>query len=142
MGSPPPGVMTGTRRETRPPGRTRRRRGRAGRGTPSAGLGSGDARCATVHWNPMSLHVPASKADRNGRRSALPPVAAPFASSRALDAAEKRIEKELHERYPGADLAPVADAYRFAREAHGPQRRASGEPYITHPLAVAEILAG
>jgi GTP pyrophosphokinase len=89
----------------------------------------------------MSLHVPASKAERNGRRSALPPVAAPFASSRALDAAEKRIEKELHERYPGADLAPVAAAYRFAREAHGPQRRASGEPYITHPLAVAEILA-
>jgi GTP pyrophosphokinase len=89
----------------------------------------------------MSLHVPASKAERNGRRSALPPVAAPFASSRALDAAEKRIEKELHERYPGADLTPVADAYRFAREAHATQRRASGEPYITHPLAVAEILA-
>ena len=98
---------------------------------------SWDARCATVHWKAMSLHVPASKAERNGRRSPLPPVAAPFASSRALDAAEKRIEKELHERYPGADLAPVAEAYRFAREAHGPQRRASGEPYVTHPLAVA-----
>lgn len=89
----------------------------------------------------MSLHVSSSKAPRNGRRTTVPPVAAPFASSRALDATAKRIQAELHERYPTADLAPVMEAYRFAREAHGPQRRASGEPYITHPLAVAEILA-
>ncbi len=59
----------------------------------------------------------------------------------ALDAAEQRIEAELRERFPDADLSKVGEAYRFAREAHGPQRRASGEPYITHPLAVAQILS-
>jgi len=32
-------------------------------------------------------------------------------------------------------------AYRFGAEAHAGQRRLSGEPYITHPLAVAKILA-
>lgn len=35
----------------------------------------------------------------------------------------------------------VYDAYRFGAEAHAGQRRLSGEPYITHPVAVAKILA-
>src|SRR5690606_12973672 len=35
----------------------------------------------------------------------------------------------------------VREAYRFAEEAHRGQTRKSGEPYISHPLAVAEILA-
>ncbi len=32
-------------------------------------------------------------------------------------------------------------AYQMASEAHAPQRRKSGEPYITHPIAVAKIVA-
>jgi guanosine-3',5'-bis(diphosphate) 3'-pyrophosphohydrolase len=39
------------------------------------------------------------------------------------------------------DLQLLERAYRFAAEAHKSQRRKSGEPYITHPLAVAHILA-
>lgn len=35
----------------------------------------------------------------------------------------------------------VYDAYRFGAQAHEGQRRLSGEPYITHPLAVARVLA-
>ncbi|ODS24835.1 bifunctional GTP diphosphokinase/guanosine-3',5'-bis(diphosphate) 3'-diphosphatase [Candidatus Endobugula sertula] len=35
----------------------------------------------------------------------------------------------------------VKRAYYYAETAHGEQRRTSGEPYITHPLAVAKILA-
>jgi guanosine-3',5'-bis(diphosphate) 3'-pyrophosphohydrolase len=41
-----------------------------------------------------------------------------------------------------ADLARVAEAYRFSEAAHSGQTRQSGEPYISHPLAVTEILAG
>ena len=40
-----------------------------------------------------------------------------------------------------ADLARVREAYRFADEAHLGQYRASGEPYITHPIAVAGLCA-
>ena len=40
-----------------------------------------------------------------------------------------------------ADLKQVRAAYRFADEAHLGQFRASGEPYITHPIAVAGLCA-
>ena len=40
-----------------------------------------------------------------------------------------------------ADIRRVRDAYRFADEAHLGQYRASGEPYITHPIAVAGLCA-
>ncbi|MCB9963390.1 MAG: bifunctional (p)ppGpp synthetase/guanosine-3',5'-bis(diphosphate) 3'-pyrophosphohydrolase [Rhodospirillales bacterium] len=39
------------------------------------------------------------------------------------------------------DLAAVQRAVDFAKEAHKDQTRASGEPYYTHPVAVAKILA-
>ena len=43
---------------------------------------------------------------------------------------------------PAADLARIREAFRFADEMHLGQIRMSGEPYISHPLAVAEICAG
>jgi GTP pyrophosphokinase len=43
--------------------------------------------------------------------------------------------------HPEADLSVVERAYTFAAQAHDGQFRRSGEPYITHPLAVAQILA-
>lgn len=42
---------------------------------------------------------------------------------------------------PHADLARVVEAYEFAEAAHDGQLRVSGEPYITHPVAVASIVA-
>ncbi len=41
---------------------------------------------------------------------------------------------------PG-DVARLTEAYRFSEAAHAGQTRQSGDPYISHPLAVAEILA-
>jgi GTP pyrophosphokinase len=41
-----------------------------------------------------------------------------------------------------ADLALLQRAYDVAESAHSGQKRKSGDPYITHPLAVATILAG
>jgi guanosine-3',5'-bis(diphosphate) 3'-pyrophosphohydrolase len=42
---------------------------------------------------------------------------------------------------PPAEVERVQDAYDFAFDAHHGQRRRSGEPYITHPVAVADLLA-
>ena len=45
------------------------------------------------------------------------------------------------ERHPRASTALIARAYERAAEAHRGQSRRSGEPYITHPVAVARIVA-
>jgi len=42
---------------------------------------------------------------------------------------------------PGSDIALVERAFEFSESAHRGQFRKSGEPYITHPLAVASILS-
>ena len=42
---------------------------------------------------------------------------------------------------PHEDVERVQAAYDFAFQAHEGQRRRSGEPYITHPVAVADLLA-
>ena len=44
--------------------------------------------------------------------------------------------------HPKADLALLERAYTTAEKMHGTQMRKSGDPYITHPLAVTTILAG
>jgi GTP pyrophosphokinase len=44
-------------------------------------------------------------------------------------------------RHPKAPIANINRAYRVAADAHGAQRRSSGESYINHPLAVAQIVA-
>ena len=43
--------------------------------------------------------------------------------------------------FPSADLPLVRRAYQFAAQAHDGQTRKSGDPYVTHPLAVAQIIA-
>src|SRR3989338_5398760 len=43
--------------------------------------------------------------------------------------------------YTKADTTVVEKAYEFAAAVHRDHKRLSGDPYITHPLAVAEILA-
>ena len=48
--------------------------------------------------------------------------------------------KKTEELYAGEDRALVQKAYQYAEQAHAEQKRASGEPYFIHPLAVADIL--
>ena len=53
---------------------------------------------------------------------------------------EKLLE-QLPENYTLADRELIQRAYRVAEEAHGDQKRLSGEPYINHCIAVASVLA-
>ena len=49
--------------------------------------------------------------------------------------------KIVRSNHPKADLELIERAYRTAEHHHEGQKRKSGDPYITHPLAVATILA-
>ena len=51
------------------------------------------------------------------------------------------LSKSLLAHYPDASLNELERAYEVAEKAHTGQLRKSGEAYITHPLAVSEILA-
>ena len=55
-----------------------------------------------------------------------------------IDALSHRLEEYLTQE----QIARVRRAYFYAEQAHDGQRRKSGEPYVTHPLAVANVLAG
>ncbi|KPC83846.1 RelA/SpoT family protein [Streptomyces albus] len=68
-------------------------------------------------------------------------VALRGASSRDLPDAIEHVAKVHRAHHPGADLRPLRRAYVLAESSHRGQTRKSGEPYITHPLAVTLLLA-
>ncbi|OGT63261.1 MAG: bifunctional GTP diphosphokinase/guanosine-3',5'-bis(diphosphate) 3'-diphosphatase [Gammaproteobacteria bacterium RIFCSPHIGHO2_12_FULL_45_12] len=51
------------------------------------------------------------------------------------------LHDEINQYLSHEQVKSVEKAYHFAKKAHGVQARLTGEPYITHPLAVAQILA-
>ncbi|MFH0941834.1 MAG: bifunctional (p)ppGpp synthetase/guanosine-3',5'-bis(diphosphate) 3'-pyrophosphohydrolase [Chloroflexota bacterium] len=54
---------------------------------------------------------------------------------------DAQLQKKAGEYLPPDKLALVAKAYQYAVKAHQDQFRESGEPYVTHPLAAALLLA-
>jgi GTP diphosphokinase / guanosine-3',5'-bis(diphosphate) 3'-diphosphatase len=54
----------------------------------------------------------------------------------------RELMRKLRENRPNDDLALVKKAYEFSQKYHSGQTRASGEPYLVHPLEVGIVLAG
>ena len=54
----------------------------------------------------------------------------------------KTLLDKIYDNYSEIDRKLLLDAYRYAELMHEGQKRASGEPYFSHPCAVAEILIG
>ena len=52
----------------------------------------------------------------------------------------KELKEKILQYNPKSEWERIIEAYLFAKDAHEGQKRHSGEPYIIHPLAVAEIL--
>ena len=71
----------------------------------------------------------------------LTPAANTPASEPDLAALKAHLLATVREHYPPADLGPLERAFDLAVEAHEGQRRATGEPYVTHPIASAQITA-
>lgn len=53
----------------------------------------------------------------------------------------RQLMRTVRQRVPDADPDVLQKAFRFAHDAHEGQKRLSGEPYIIHPVAVAQTLA-
>jgi len=60
---------------------------------------------------------------------------------RSVDAKFQRLLATVHENRPGDDLEIIRAAWAFCLLQHEGQKRASGEPYIIHPLEVGQVLA-
>ncbi|RIX28900.1 RelA/SpoT family protein [Amnibacterium setariae] len=63
-----------------------------------------------------------------------------FSRAQPVDAVDSLI-RTVRQHHPKADTAVIERAYAAAERAHRGQKRKSGEPYITHPVAVSQILA-
>ncbi len=58
-----------------------------------------------------------------------------------IEAKAQHVLDVMAPRTADADLLRLKDAFELAKEAHAPQIRKTGEPYIFHPIAVATIAA-
>ncbi len=99
---------------------------------------------------PLSTQVEPGSVRRRGSRAAAAPR--PTRSSTSARRTTKavawdpetlrnQLRTTLLDHHPQADLSIVERAFDLAVEAHATQVRASGEPYVTHPIASAQILA-
>ena len=79
------------------------------------------------------------------------PAHAPDGTTQAVAVADRvrpsvvrqfELTEKVHAYDSKADTALIDAAYVLAMKAHGAQKRDNGDPYITHPVAVADILAG
>ncbi|MFG2116808.1 HD domain-containing protein [Streptomyces sp. NPDC048718] len=77
---------------------------------------------------------------RIGRAALLGATAGPAPRDRLPDAI-RHVAEAHRAHHPDADLSVLRRAYVLAESSHRGQFRKSGEPYITHPLAVTLILA-
>jgi GTP pyrophosphokinase len=74
----------------------------------------------------------------------LPPSALnsdPLARQRAIDQRFEGLLRHVQANRPSEDVSLIRKAWEFCVQHHEGQMRASGEPYIIHPLEVAEVLA-
>ena len=76
--------------------------------------------------------------ETNSIRSRLPRL---FTKQSSYSQELQAVIRSLRTNHPKADVALVEKAFSIAEQAHSSQLRKSGEPYISHPVAVAQILA-
>jgi GTP pyrophosphokinase len=100
--------------------------------TPAKATSESNAVDATSHVPPATPPAPPVISSS--------PLATPLALTAGV-ASVTHLTEKLAEYMNAADLKKVKEAYRFSDEMHLGQLRKSGEPYISHPIAVAEICA-
>ncbi|HEX5823866.1 MAG TPA: bifunctional (p)ppGpp synthetase/guanosine-3',5'-bis(diphosphate) 3'-pyrophosphohydrolase [Candidatus Limnocylindrales bacterium] len=119
------------------------RRGKAKRAVPPATTTAPAKAAATGGPVPAAdpARKPRPKATGPRRTTARPTTGRPAPTDPDLAALRKQLIATVRGHYPQADLEPLGGAFDLAVEAHKGQVRATGEPYVTHPVASAQITA-
>ena len=86
------------------------------------------------------MHVAVNETAQSGTPSLRRLVPRIFSRGSAPGAVDQLV-RTVRSNHPRADLSMIERAYTVAERAHRGQKRRSGEPYITHPIAVAQVLA-
>ena len=81
------------------------------------------------------------RAPRTGPRRTSAPAPTVPETDVDLEALRASLYAAILAEHPGVDLSGVEAAFDLAVTAHDGQRRATGEPYVVHPIASAQILA-
>ncbi|MEA2518021.1 MAG: diphosphokinase / guanosine-3,5-bis(diphosphate) 3-diphosphatase, partial [Chloroflexota bacterium] len=90
---------------------------------------------------PGDAKLPRAKPSGPRRPSTRPAATPGTPAAPDLGALKALLIETVRSHYPQSDLDPVDRAFDLAVEAHAGQRRATGEPYVTHPVASAQITA-
>src|SRR6202161_1768528 len=80
-------------------------------------------------------------ADKSSRLPRLVAASKGVLAERGLQARFAELLEQVRQNRPGEDLAQLKRAFAFAADKHQTQVRESGDPYLSHPLEVAHILA-
>ncbi len=94
--------------------------------------------------NPISNDIPTTPAKRKSAprsSSTIKAESEPDSPHAVSVASITQLTTRLAEYLTPSELKKIKEAYRFSDEMHLGQVRKSGEPYISHPIAVAEICA-
>ena len=95
---------------------------------------------ATVRQEiPGDVSGPLSHSAKEAEKSA--PKPDPAAIRAAIDGRFESLLRQVQANRPNEDVSLIRKAWEFCVQHHDGQKRASGEPYIIHPLEVAEVLA-
>ena len=97
-----------------------------------------EAPVATDPVAPEVVRAPDSVAPARGMRARLARMGSKTQTGNPV---LEPLFRTVRANHPKADLALLERAYLTAEKWHGTQMRKSGDPYITHPLAVTTILA-
>jgi GTP pyrophosphokinase len=91
---------------------------------------------ATVR-QPTTVDVPTTTPNSKGETAA----ARPITDRSAIDQRFEALLRQVQANRPTEDVSLIRKSWDFCVQHHRGQMRASGEPYIVHPLEVAEVLA-
>ncbi|HEY8996919.1 MAG TPA: bifunctional (p)ppGpp synthetase/guanosine-3',5'-bis(diphosphate) 3'-pyrophosphohydrolase, partial [Edaphobacter sp.] len=113
----------------------------ASKSSSSAKESAGSSNTSSAAISPADAELPKAVADVPNASSAAHLSGYAPEDVKVIDANFHKLLETVHESRPGDDLEIIRKAWAFCLQQHEGQKRASGEPYVIHPLEVGQVLA-